>query len=368
MSKMSNEEFFKQQRANSAMKTEVVSAYFEAWSNVMTSAQNDVVQYFDLLCGPGRYEDGTPSTPLKIVEIAARHPILRSKLRIVFSDQDEEMLKRLKKELHELPATHDLRYKPLVMKGDAVNVDSRILSASQRHPTFSFVDPFGYRALSREVISGLLKGWGNDVVLFFNYSDVNRAISNSVMTGNMTDLFGQERSLNLRGELDGLLPHQRKQIIVDGMVDALTERVKALGLPFGFTVAGTQRESHHLIFLSKHIRGYEIMRDVMLKRNNRTGEDLRSLGYSDINEDTPFLFEFSQQLSNLPSRLLEKYSGGVWTRDELYEADLVGTVYKKKDYNAALKALEEADQLTIVASKPKRRKGQYKDVTFRIAG
>ena len=363
---METSRFFLEQRENSAVKTEVVATYFEAWSNVIRTAKPERLQYFDLLAGAGRYEDGTPSTPLRVIDIAAKHEYLCERLQIVFHDRDEQALKKLKKEIISSPVARKLKNPPLVIQGDATDLDSRIVEASKKHPTFSFVDPFGYKALSRNVIGQLLKGWGNDVVFFFNYSDVNRALSNPVMERNMSDLFGQSVYNSLALELDKCAPRERRKVIIDAFIKAATDRLEAYALPFGFSGQGTHRESHHLIFLSKHFRGYEIMRDVMLKRNNRQGGSLSDLGFSDINKGYNFLFEFGENPDNLHIRLQEKHSNKALNRDDLYERDCIGTVFTKKDYNAALKKLEVEGNLEIKSSKPKRRVGQFKDVTFVI--
>ena len=72
---MLEKSFFLKQEEHSKIKSEIVTKYFCAWSNVMLGYQSKRlpkiskrIAYVDLYSGPGRYEDGSPSTPLMILE------------------------------------------------------------------------------------------------------------------------------------------------------------------------------------------------------------------------------------------------------------------------------------------------------------
>ena len=65
--------FFSKQTEASRLKAEIVSKYFSAWANVIASKGRPRIGYLDLFSGPGRYDDGNPSTPLFILENAVKH-------------------------------------------------------------------------------------------------------------------------------------------------------------------------------------------------------------------------------------------------------------------------------------------------------
>lgn len=46
------------------------------------------IAYIDLFCGPGRYKDGSKSTPLLILERAIQDPDMREMLLTLFNDVD----------------------------------------------------------------------------------------------------------------------------------------------------------------------------------------------------------------------------------------------------------------------------------------
>lgn len=63
---MSTSDFFDEFREQSLVKTEIVTKYFGAWAKIMISLakkRNNNIAYVDLFSGPGRYKDGSESTP-----------------------------------------------------------------------------------------------------------------------------------------------------------------------------------------------------------------------------------------------------------------------------------------------------------------
>jgi len=66
--------FFDETREQSIIKGKIVSDYFWAWAKVITptvkKSGTNRIAYIDLFAGPGRYRDGTKSTPLLILEKA----------------------------------------------------------------------------------------------------------------------------------------------------------------------------------------------------------------------------------------------------------------------------------------------------------
>ncbi len=94
---MPDNNFFDVSKEQSRVKAAIVTKYFEVWANVMIGTQDQYggrygkrILYLDLFAGPGRYADGTTSTPLLILEIAINHPKLRERLSVIFNDRDED--------------------------------------------------------------------------------------------------------------------------------------------------------------------------------------------------------------------------------------------------------------------------------------
>jgi three-Cys-motif partner protein len=113
--------FFEISKEQSRVKTAIVSKYFDAWANVMMGVQDrvegkygDKIAYVDLFAGPGRYDDGTNSTPLMILEKATKSEKLRNRLVSIFNDKDENNTRSLQQAIDNLPGIDLLKYKPKV--------------------------------------------------------------------------------------------------------------------------------------------------------------------------------------------------------------------------------------------------------------
>src|ERR1017187_6513784 len=89
----------------SRRKQRIVAKYHAAWSQVLRTKPGSAggtkknLAYVDLFAGPGRYGDGSLSTPLLIIEAAARDPYMREHLLTRFNEGDPLIAERLKQNL-----------------------------------------------------------------------------------------------------------------------------------------------------------------------------------------------------------------------------------------------------------------------------
>jgi three-Cys-motif partner protein len=114
---MSSDEFFKEAKEQSLVKTAIVSKYFWAWAKVIiatTKRSNGKIAYIDLFAGPGRYEDGTKSTPLLVLEKAIADEEMRQMLVAVFNDVDANNSHSLETAIRAVPGISSLKYTPQV--------------------------------------------------------------------------------------------------------------------------------------------------------------------------------------------------------------------------------------------------------------
>ncbi len=106
----------------------------------------------------------------------------------------------------------------------------------------------------------------------------------------MNALFGKERADRLRAQLQNMEPFEREMTIVEEMSEALREMGGKYVLPFGFKNDRGNRTSHHLFFVSKNFRGYEIMKDIMARESSENTQGVPSFQYSPASLRWPILF------------------------------------------------------------------------------
>jgi three-Cys-motif partner protein len=359
---MSTEKFFDETTEQSAIKTEIVSKYFWAWAKVIIpNAKKSAgrIAYIDLFAGPGRYKDGTISTPLLVLQKAIQDVELRQMLVTIFNDKDQNNSQSLQKAIDNIPGINTLKYLPVVHSHEVGDQIAQMFQQMSLVPTLFFVDPWGYKGLSLQLVNSILKDWGCDCIFFFNYNRINMGLCNPIVKIHMEGLFGKQRSDALRLKLETLSPLQRELTIVEELCQALKDIGGKFVLPFCFKNGKGNRTSHHLIFVSKNFRGYEIMKGIMAKESSNSAQGVPSFEYSPADFQQPILFELWRPLDDLECLLQKEFAGRTITMQEIYECHNVGRRYIKKNYKDVLKKMEQEGKILADPPATMRRKDTF---------
>ena len=361
---MDKDNFFEEQKEQSLVKTAIVQKYFDAWAKVMIkSAKAERIAYIDLFAGPGRYKDETKSTPLLILEKAVQDPDLRTRLVSKFNDKNSDNSRSLQTAIAEIPGLETLKYQPQVFNDEVGETIVKTFEQMKLIPTLFFVDPWGYKGLSLRLVNSVVKDFGCECVFFFNYNRINMGLSNPAVIEHMEALFGIERVPELKEKLEPLSPQERELEILEKLTKALLEMQAKYVLPFGFKNDRGNRTSHYLIFVTKHIRGYEIMKDIMDRGSSGHIDGVPSFEYAPATENQQLLFQFARPIEDLKTMILKEFSGRTLSMEQIYNAHHAGKRFVKRNYKQALQDLEEAGRLTADPPAEKRptKKGK---ITF----
>lgn len=229
---MDADNFFDESTEQSRVKAAIVRDYFWAWAKIVLKKQPGRIAYVDLFAGPGRYKDGTKSTPLLVLEKAIADPAMRERLVTTFNDENPSNISLLKAEVASLPGVEKLKYRPDVDIGVVGDETVRAFQKVKLLPTLLFADPWGYKGLSLKLIGSFLKDWGCDCVFFFNYNRINAALNNEAVKEHVDALFGIECAQRLRESLGGLPPYEREASIIEALCEAVAELGAPYVLPF----------------------------------------------------------------------------------------------------------------------------------------
>jgi three-Cys-motif partner protein len=364
---MSND-FFEERSEASQVKAEIVDKYFRVWAKLVAPhARAGKIAYIDLFSGPGRYRDGSASVPLLVLQTAIATDELRDKLVTIFNDKDSNNTNTLADELAKLPGIESLKFKPSIMNSEVGSDIAEIFEKKNLIPTLFFVDPWGYKGLSLRLINSVLKNWGCDCIVFFNYNRINMGLTNPIVKEHMDALFGEERAQKLRDELGPLPADKRELVIVEAMSEALQDMGGKYVLPFCFKNEQGTRTSHYLIFITKNVTAYTIMKEVMGKQSSKHDQQVPSFTYCLADKTTPVLFELSRPLDDLEKMLCEEFAGQTLSVTELFDAHQVGRPYLMPNYKAALKSLEQKGKITANPCAADRKKNTFAErviVTF----
>lgn len=363
-------DFFDEPQEQSLVKSRIVSKYFWAWAKVIVprvKARGQRLAYMDLFAGPGRYKDGTPSTPIMVLQQAVSDPELRKMLVTMFNDKDKGNAEQLQKAISEIPGVKTLKHKPRV-ENEEVGVKLAVaLEKTGLVPTLLFVDPWGYKGLSLTLINSVIQNWGSDCIFFFNYNRINPGLSNPLVVERMNDVFGEARAMTIRQKLMGLPPHERELLIVEEISEALNELGAKYVLPFTFKNEHGTRTQQYLIFASRDSTGYKMMKEIMAKESTEQDQGVPSFAYSPASRKYLRLFELSRPLDDLEEMLLTDFAGRRLTMSEIYESHNVGKPYIKSNYKKVLTSMEAAGKIKADPPATSRRAGTFGDsvvVTF----
>lgn len=356
---MRDNSFFDESQEQSQVKAEIVAKYFWAWAKVIIPSQKrrgNKIAYIDLFAGPGRYKDGTRSTPLLILERAIRDPDMREMLLTLFNDKDSNNTQTLSQTIESIPDISLLKHRPQVYNEEVGEEIVKMFEQMRLVPTLFFVDPWGYRGLSLRLINSVLKNWGCDCIIFFNYNRINMGLHNEAVEEHMNALFGKERGDKLRQQLEPMRPFERELTIIEALAEAIKEMGGQYILPFRFKNNRGNRTSHHLVFVSKDVKGYEIMKEIMAKESSGTEQGVPSFEYNPATRSQSLLFELSRPLDDLEGMLLDYFSDRKMTMLEIYNQHHVGKRYIKSNYKNVLSKLEAKGKITTSPPADMRRR------------
>lgn len=299
--------------------------------------------YVDLFCGPGRYRDGTPSTPLLILDHVVKTETLQDVTQLFFNDENPEFIETLEKEVAEFPGIEKLKHCPVFR---TKTIGREIIPSIERVkvPTLFFADPWGYAGISIDLIEASIAHWGSDFLFFFNYNRINMNLGREAMNEPINEFFRAERAEELRRTVANLRPAEREEAILKSMQDA----IKNLGAKVGkFTYRSKtgSRSSHHLLGVSRHKFGMALFKEISAKESTTFDGEVPSLEHDpSANPFQPGLFS---GLDPLEEDLVATYAGKVLTPDEIYHEHHNGRPYIRNNYKQALLHLEETGAVSI---------------------
>ncbi len=340
------DEFFSERADQSEVKALIVSQYFDIWSKIIaprTMLSDGKLAYIDLFAGPGRYEDGSASTPLMVLSKAIANPKVAAGLVSIFNDMDENHTKTLRKEIDALSGKSNLKFDPQIYEGEVNASIADYFEKTKLIPTFSFIDPFGYKGLSWALIRSVMKDWGSDCVFFFNYSRINAGINNPVVNAHMEALFGKSNLEHLRASLNASQAN-REGMIIEHLRTAVIEAGAKHALLFRFRNENNTRTTHYLVFATKHSTGYELMKEIMGTHSSQFDQGVPSYEYAPSMVGAGTLFE--DALDQLEDRLVVEFAGQKLTMEQIYHRDNMERPFIKKNYKDALGNLRAAGRIS----------------------
>jgi len=191
--------FFGQRNAQAVLKHGVLARYAHYFAGRAGAATQGRVAFIDGYAGEGRYEDGSPGSPLLLASQATRAQMFGREVKLAFVEQDDARRLQLQRSLEE----NDVQADQLLGGSLEVAVDG-LIDRYERHAILLFVDPFGL-AFGRPTLERILgrrtRQRPIDVLYHFSLSAVARMGRAGVIEGPTSEQNAAQLDAAL-GEID----------------------------------------------------------------------------------------------------------------------------------------------------------------------
>lgn len=347
-----SQKFFLERTEQSRVKADIVKEFYDAWTKIMLKNFSDKeLAYIDLFCGPGIYCDGNKSVPLKLIEHTLKNDNLSRKMWFYFNDIEQRNIQNLHAEISKLPGIEILSPK-IRYANDVIDIDfPNHWYLQPGVPALSFVDPCGYKGLTLNLIRKLMINPGSDCIFFFNYNRINMAVNNPIVLGHLEEVFGAEKTANLKRDLLTMTSGQREVAILNTLFDALKTIECSYILPFRFDSQEQDRTSHYIIYVTKSKTGHSIMKDIMHKYSIKDQDDVATFAFEKeaVPGDNSKQLTFFSKLDDLCDNLTMSFAGKTISVHDLCDSVVndEGTFFIKKNVKEALRRLEVQNRITV---------------------
>jgi three-Cys-motif partner protein len=339
-------------------KHEILRRYLGAWFPILAT-YNGRILYLDGFCGPGRYEGGENGSPIIALNEAMKHNarFTDREVTFLFVESDEQRFRHLEAELATLTIPANFSVIPIHDQFENTLkdiLDDLAKQGANLAPTFAFIDPFGFKGMPFNLIARLLRNPKTEVFINVMVDSINRFIEHPdpSIQNHIIDLFGTPEVIDVINsggdritELRLLYQHQLlKQARFVRYFEMRDERNKVI---------------YYLFFATNHPLGHVRMKEAFWRVDPSSG-----FSFTDrTNPGQLILFNIDPS-QNLAKDLLTKFQGDKLTVDKVKRYVEDNTSYIASHMRAALRILEQTDQLRVDPYKTdgkKRRRNSYPD-------
>ena len=341
-------------------KHEVLKLYLQRWFPILNTYHGRIV-YVDGFCGPGRYSDGEPGSPLVVLDLATNHiKSLSGDIVFWFIDERADRIEHLKSELvvRSLPANFkvkpetgrfDEKLKEMLDRNEGLSVHPA--------PTFIFVDPFGFSGVPYSLIKRALAKPRWEVLITFMVDSINRWLDhpNDQISAHIPETFGTTEC----SQIDRYASNR-----IDLLRDLYQKQLKKVArfVRYFEMRDRTNRVEYLLFFATNHRLGHKKMKEAMWAVDPQ-GE----FRFSDAtNVAQQVMFE-GDQAELLWPLIKRAFSGKEVTTNKILEFVEDETAFLDKHMKATLRqhelsSLPASERITVASRKTDgktRKKGSF---------
>lgn len=145
-------------------------------------------------------------------------------------------------------------------------------------------------------------------------------------------------------------PYKREEYVLAQLFEAMRVIAGQYGIAYRFRKS-SGRTSHRLVFVSKHKRGYDVMKAAVVAESEQTDEGVPTYEFVEP-DDVPMLFQpppraFPWTIHWLEEHLKSRYSRLTPLYKDIVAEDSIGAPYVDKNYRKAILNLKARGAVTL---------------------
>jgi three-Cys-motif partner protein len=351
--------------AHTKAKHDILVKYLQAWFGIFgSSAYVDKVGVLDGFAGPGVYSKGEPGSPVLALKALLEHDHFdrwtNTEFIFMFNEHDSERFQSLKRIVEEgLPKRWSPWPKNVKVHAKNENFSDlaeTILDVKPGQgliPLFAFIDPFGYRDSSMDLIRRLLEYDKAELFIYFDFNSVNRfAGKGAGVDRRFEALFGCDDFLNAPEH-----GPERGQFLHD-LYESQLKKVCSFAHVRSFTMVNeTGHIGNYLFFCTRNLQAFDRMKYAMWSLDP-SGE----YRFEDQLADQQVLFADELDTRPLQDDLAQHFAGQTVPIETIRNYVIADTPY----YSGHLKreTLAVMQRTERISSPNQPRRNQYPDGTL----
>lgn len=346
-------------------KHEILRMYLHSWVPILGQGGFPAFLYIDGFSGPGRYSKGEDGSPIIAIKAALMHlSRIKSTVLFYFVEHHKEREKTLRTIIDEMEIPDNFHIK--IVNNEFEAAFDKLMrfyrdKSKPLHPTFAFIDPFGWKGVPFSIVHEILSHRSCEVFVNFMYEEINRFIGHPDQTENFNRFFGTS-AWRKCAELKK--PSERNRCFHDLYYLQLKEEAGAKYVRSFEMRNASNNTDYFLFYATNSKKGIMKMKEAMW-RTDASGE----FNFSDATDPNQMImFANEPNFEELSRQIQKVFSGKTVTVDMIEEFVLAETAFRETHYKRVLKNLEGNNPALIeVLNAPKnRRKGTFPDPRLTI--
>ncbi|MCK4858942.1 MAG: three-Cys-motif partner protein TcmP, partial [Candidatus Omnitrophica bacterium] len=236
-------------------KHNIFESYLEPWAKIISNqAWVKDAYYIDAFAGTGKYETGEAGSPVIAAKILIEYQKPTCTLHCICIERDPKRYKTLETSLNQFEGKLAIEKH----KGEFLTYIDGILKKIEKAPAFFFIDPEGFSGMDFDKIEAVLNLPHTEILINFQYNAIQRWLKAPKVESTITKLFGTSDYKKAKKEIE-LIEIYKQQI----------RQKNAFVRYFRNKFPKKNRTFYYLVYATKNITGFKIMKDVIFKEESK---------------------------------------------------------------------------------------------------